>query len=183
MRLSSDLFKDKYDITFSQSRRIFVNKSANGSGYEVSDTAGFRNHTDNSSCNGQYRDDISEITQCWYNDNIKGMKIKFDDVKAIAKYCSEKGITIRTLLNNVGINTSAVPQNTNLVTSKAIDGSNGDADRVFREVYYEKTFYMGINIDQVGATEQKYQLLDCGWNLWKGGEEWNYAPGGAFCWI
>jgi hypothetical protein len=183
MRSSSDLFKDKYDITFSQSRRIFVNKSANGSGYEVSDTAGFRNHTDHSSCDGQYRDDMSEITQSWYNGNIKGMKIKFDDVKAMANYCSEKGITIRSLLNSVGSNTSAVPQNANLVTSKAIDGSNGDADRVFREVYYEKTFYMGINIDQVGATEQQYQLLDCGWNLWKGGEQWNYAPGGAFCWI
>ena len=183
MRSSSDLFKDKYDITFSQSRRIFVNKSANGSGYEVSDTAGFRNHTDHSSCDGQYRDDMSEITQSWYNGNINGMKIKFDDVKAMAEYCSEKGITIRSLLNSVGINTSSVPQNANLVTSEAIDGSNGHADRAFKEVYYEKTFYMGINIDQVGATEQKYQLLDCGWNLWKGGEEWNYAPGGTFCWI
>lgn len=111
------------------------------------------------------------------------MKIKFDDVKAMAKYCSEKGITIRSLLNSVGINTSSVPQNANLVTSEAIDGSNGDADRIFREVNYEKTFYKGINIDQVGAAEQQYQLLDCGWNLWKGGEEWNYAPGGAFCWI
>lgn len=183
LQTSSALFKNLYDFTFNRSRRIYVNKSANGSGYEVSDRAGFRNHTDNSSCDGQYRDDISEITQCWYNSNIKGMKIKFDDVKAMAKYCSEKGITIRSLLNSVGINTSSVPQNANLVTSEAIDGSNGDADRIFREVYYEKTFYMGINIDRVGATEQKYQLLDCGWNLWKGGEEWNYAPGGAFCWI
>lgn len=181
MRSSSDLFKDKYDITFSQSRRIFVNKSANGSGYEVSDTASFRNHTDNPFCDGQYWDDMSEITQCWYNDNIKGMIIKFDDVKAMAKYCSEKGITIRTLLNNVGIDTTAVPQNANLVTSKAIDGSNSEAERLFTLCDYEKTYYKGINIDAVGADEQQYQLLDCGSNALL--QEWNYAPGGTFCWF
>ena len=183
LRTSSALFKNLYDFTFNRSRRIYVNKNPQGTGREVNDKVGYEIHGNASYYDGKYHDDMSKIIQNWYNDNIKSMKIKFDDVKAMAKYCSEKGITIRSLLNSVGINTSAVPQNANLVTSKAIDGSNGDADRVFREVYYEKTFYMGINIDQVGATEQKYQLLDCGWNLWKGGEEWNYAPGGAFCWI
>ena len=183
LQTSSALFKNLYDFTFNRSRRIYVNKNPQGTGREVNDKVGYEIHGNASYYDGKYHDDMSKIIQTWYNDNIKGMKIKFDDVKAMAKYCSEKGITIRSLLNSVGINTSAVPQNANLVTSKAIDGSNGDADRVFREVYYEKTFYMGINIDQVGATEQKYQLLDCGWNLWKGGEEWNYAPGGAFCWI
>ncbi len=183
LQTSSALFKNLYDFTFNRSRRIYVNKNPQGTGREVNDKVGYEVHGNASYYDGKYHDDMSKIIQTWYNDNIKGMKIKFDDVKAMAKYCSEKGITIRSLLNSVGINTSAVPQNANLVTSKAIDGSNGDADRAFREVYYEKTFYMGINIDQVGATEQKYQLLDCGWNLWKGGEEWNYAPGGAFCWI
>ena len=183
LQTSSALFKNLYDFTFNRSRRIYVNKNPQGTGREVNDKVGYEIHGNASYYDGKYHDDMSKIIQTWYNDNIKGMKIKFDDVKAIAKYCSGKGISIRTLLNSVGINTSSVPQNANLVTSKAIDGSNGDADRVFREVYYEKTFYMGINIDQVGATEQKYQLLDCGWNLWKGGEEWNYAPGGAFCWI
>ena len=183
LQTSSALFKNLYDFTFNRSRRIYVNKNPQGTGREVNDKVGYEIHGNASYYDGKYHDDMSKIIQNWYNDNIKGMKIKFDDVKAIAKYCSGKGISIRTLLNSVGINTSAVPQNANLVTSKAIDGSNGHADRAFREVYYEKTFYMGINIDQVGATEQKYQLLDCGWNLWKGGEEWNYAPGGAFCWI
>ena len=183
LQTSSALFKNLYDFTFNRSRRIYVNKNPQGTGREVNDKVGYEIHGNASYYDGKYHDNMSKTIQDWYNDNIKGMKIKFDDVKAIAKYCSGKGISIRTLLNSVGINTSSVPQNANLVTSKAIDGSNGDADRVFREVYYEKTFYMGINIDQVGATEQKYQLLDCGWNLWKGGEEWNYAPGGAFCWI
>ena len=183
LQTSSALFKNLYDFTFNRSRMIFVNKNPQGTGREVNDKVGYEIHGNASYYDGKYHDDMSKTIQDWYNDNIKGMKIKFDDVKAMAKYCSGKGISIRTLLNSVGINTSAVPQNANLVTSEAIDGSNGDADRVFREVYYEKTFYMGINIDAVGATEQKYQLLDCGWNLWKGGEEWNYAPGGAFCWI
>ena len=183
LQTSSALFKNLYDFTFNRSRRIYVNKNPQGTGREVNDKVGYEIHGNASYYDGKYHDDMSKIIQNWYNDRIYNKSMSFDDYKAIAKYCSGKGISIRTLLNSVGINTSAVPQNANLVTSKAIDGSNGDADRVFREVYYEKTFYMGINIDQVGATEQQYQLLDCGWNLWKGGEEWNYAPGGAFCWI
>ena len=183
LQTSSALFKNLYDFTFNRSRRIYVNKNPQGTGREVNDKVGYEIHGNASYYDGKYHDDMSKIIQTWYNDRIYNKSMSFDDYKAIAKYCSGKGISIRTLLNSVGINTSAVPQNANLVTSKAIDGSNGDADRVFREVYYEKTFYMGINIDQVGATEQQYQLLDCGWNLWKGGEEWNYAPGGAFCWI
>ena len=183
LQTSSALFKNLYDFTFNRSRRIYVNKNPQGTGREINDKVGYEIHGNASYYDGKYHDDMSKIIQNWYNDRIYNKSMSFDDYKAIAKYCSGKGISIRTLLNSVGINTSAVPQNANLVTSKAIDGSNGDADRVFREVYYEKTFYMGINIDQVGATEQKYQLLDCGWNLWKGGEEWNYAPGGAFCWI
>ena len=183
LQTSSALFKNLYDFTFNRSRRIYVNKNPQGTGREVNDKVGYEIHGNASYYDGKYHDNMSKTIQDWYNGRIYNKSISFDDYKAIAKYCSGKGISIRTLLNSVGINTSAVPQNANLVTSKAIDGSNGDADRVFREVYYEKTFYMGINIDQVGATEQKYQLLDCGWNLWKGGEEWNYAPGGAFCWI
>ena len=183
LQTSSALFKNLYDFTFNRSRRIYVNKNPQGTGREVNDKVGYEIHGNASYYDGKYHDNMSKTIQNWYNYKIYNKSISFDDYKAIAKYCSGKGISIRTLLNSVGINTSAVPQNANLVTSEAIDGSNGDADRIFREVYYEKTFYMGINIDQVGATEQKYQLLDCGWNLWKGGEEWNYAPGGAFCWI
>ena len=183
LQTSSALFKNLYDFTFNRSRRIYVNKNPQGTGREVNDKVGYEIHGNASYYDGKYHDNMSKTIQDWYNGRIYNKSMSFDDYKAIAKYCSGKGISIRTLLNSVGINTSAVPQNANLVTSKAIDGSNGDADRVFREVYYEKTFYMGINIDQVGATEQKYQLLDCGWNLWKGGEEWNYAPGGTFCWI
>ena len=183
LQTSSALFKNLYDFTFNRSRRIYVNKNPQGTGREVNDKVGYEIHGNASYYDGKYHDNMSKTIQDWYNGRICKKSIEFDDFKAIAKYCSGKGISIRTLLNSVGINTSAVPQNANLVTSKAIDGSNGDAARVFREVYYEKTFYMGINIDQVGATEQKYQLLDCGWNLWKGGEQWNYAPGGAFCWL
>ena len=183
LQTSSALFKNLYDFTFNRSRRIYVNKNPQGTGRKVNDKVGYEIHGNASYYDGKYHDDMSKIIQTWYNDRIYNKSMSFDDYKAIAKYCSGKGISIRTLLNSVGINTSAVPQNANLVTSEAIDGSNGDADRIFREVYYEKTFYKGINIDAVGATEQQYQLLDCGWNLWKGGEQWNYAPGGAFCWI
>ena len=183
LQTSSALFKNLYDFTFNRSRRIYVNKNPQGTGREVNDKVGYEIHGNASYYDGKYHDDMSKIIQNWYNDRIYNKSMSFDDYKAIAKYCSGKGISIRTLLNSVGINTSAVPQNTNLVTSKAIDGSTSIAQDIFTQCYYQKTYYKGINIDAVGATEQQYQLLDCGWNLWKGGEQWNYAPGGAFCWI
>ena len=175
--------KSMYDKTFNRARNILINKNPKGEGYQLSNKLFSCDHTSNPNCDGKYWNNMSELTQDWFKEKKSTQVIKYDDVRAMAAYCQSKGITIRSLLNSVGINTSSVPQNANLVTSEAIDGSNGDADRIFREVYYEKTFYKGINIDQVGATEQQYQLLDCGWNLWKGGEQWNYAPGGAFCWI
>ena len=175
--------KSMYDKTFNRARNILINKNPKGEGYQLSNKLFSCDHTSNPNCDGKYWNNMSELTQDWFKEKKSTQVIKYDDVRAMAAYCQSKGITIRSLLNSVGINTSSVPQNANLVTSEAIDASNGDADRILREVYYEKTFYMGINIDQVGATEQQYQLLDCGWNLWKGGEEWNYAPGGAFCWI
>ena len=175
--------KSMYDKTFNRARNILINKNPKGEGYQLSNKLFSCDHTSNPNCDGKYWNNMSELTQDWFKEKKSTQVIKYDDVRAMAAYCQSKGITIRSLLNSVGINTSSVPQNANLVTSDAIDGSNGDADRIVREVYYEKTFYKGINIDQVGATEQQYQLLDCGWNLWKGGEQWNYAPGGAFCWI
>ena len=175
--------KSMYDKTFNRARNILINKNPKGEGYQLSNKLFSCDHTSNPNCDGKYWNNMSELTQDWFKEKKSTQVIKYDDVRAMAAYCQSKGITIRSLLNSVGINTSSVPQNANLVTSEAIDASNGDADRILREVYYEKTFYKGINIDQVGATEQQYQLLGCGWNLWKGGEQWNYAPGGAFCWI
>ena len=175
--------KSMYDKTFNRARNILINKNPKGEGYQLSNKLFSCDHTSNPNCDGKYWNNMSELTQDWFKEKKSTQVIKYDDVRAMAAYCQSKGITIRSLLNSVGINTSSVPQNANLVTSEAIDASNGDADRILREVYYEKTFYKGINIDAVGATEQQYQLLDCGWNLWKGGEQWNYAPGGAFCWI
>ena len=179
----SDTIKGMYESAFNKSRRILVNKSSNGNGYMVADTLYYANHGDNRNCDGKYWSNMSELTQNWFNNKAGNNQISFDDIRAMGNYCRSKGISIRTLLNSVGINTSAVPQNTNLVTSKAIDGSTSIAQDIFTQCYYQKTYYKGINIDAVGATEQQYQLLDCGWNLWKGGEQWNYAPGGAFCWL
>ncbi|WP_028505656.1 hypothetical protein [Ruminococcus sp. FC2018] len=176
-------YQEMYNKVFNTHRNILVNKNPKGEGYQVNDKANYKNHGDNPNCDGKYWSNMSKLTQKFYNNAISGMKIKFDDVKALAKYCSDKGISIRSLLNNVGIDTTAVPENANLVTSNAIDDSTNAAHDIFTQCYYQKTFYKGVNIDRVGAGEQKYQLLDCGWNLWKGGQEWNYAPGGSFCWI
>lgn len=182
MKSTSILFKDAYDTTFNRSRRILVNKNANGNGREIGNKAGYDYHRDNIFCNGKYRNGMSQITQDWFAGEIEKMTLSFNDAKAMANYCRGKGITIRTLLSSVGINTSEVPQNANLITSDAFDGSNSEAQRAFTLFKYEKTYYKGINIDQVGAGEQQYQLLDCGFNGWKL-EGWSYGPDGAFCWI
>ena len=183
LRTDTKLFNEMYNAVFDRSRSILVNKNSKGNGYQVSDKLNWNNHSDNPHCTNRYSDRTSYFTQQWFNDAAGNNQISFSDIKTIADYCRSKGISIRSLLNCAGINTSSVPQNANIVTSKAIDGSNSEVDRMFKGVYYEKTYYMGINIDAVGAGEKKYQLVDCGWNAWKGQEEWNYAPGGAFCWL
>ena len=183
LRTDTKLFNEMYNAVFDRSGSILVNKNSKGNGYQVSDKLNWNNHSDNPHCTNRYSDRTSYFTQQWFNDAAGNNQISFSDIKMIADYCRSKGISIRSLLNSAGINTSSVPQNANIVTSKAIDGSNSEADRMFKGVYYEKTYYMGINIDAVGAGEKKYQLVDCGWNAWKGQEEWNYAPDGAFCWL
>ena len=100
-------------------------------------------------------------------------------VKEIGSYAREKGMTIRKLLNKNGFDTSNLPKNTNIVTKWAFDDSNGFVS-LFALYNYRKTYYNGINIDAKGATEQKFQIVDCGKNSWKR-EEWNHAVAGNTC--
>ena len=105
----------------------------------------------------------------------------------MASYCRDKGITIRSLLNSVGIDTvgidtSAVARNANIITSRGIDETDDYYKASFTGVLYSNGYYMGINIDQVGAGEQKIEFIDDGSNFWKQ-EEWAWAPAGTFCWL
>ena len=174
--------KAMYTNTFNKCRRILVNKSASGNGYRVYDKLCFFNHSDNPYNTGKFSRNKGTVSVDWFNTKAADKQISFDDIKAMASYCRDKGITIRSLLNSVGIDTSAVARNANIITSRGIDETDSDAKVFFTVVIYSNGYYMGINIDQVGAGEQKTEFIDDGSNFWKQ-EEWAWAPAGTFCWL
>lgn len=175
-------YKKMYDNVINRSRRILVNKHSNGQGYEVSSQLYWKNHSDNPDGIKKYTGDNAAVSIKWFNKTAGDPQISFDDVRAMAKYSLSKGITIRTLLDNAGIDTSEVPQNANIITSYGIDETTGDARDFFCGTHYSNSCYKGINIDQLGAMEQKIKFVDAGYNGWKN-QEWAWAPGGAFCWL
>jgi len=175
-------YKKMYDNVMNRSRRILVNKHSNGEGYEVSSQLYWRNHSDNPDGIEKYTGDNAAVSVKWFNKTAGDPQISFDDVRAMAKYCLSKGITVRTLLNSAGIDTSAVPKNANIITSYGIDETTGDARDFFCGTHYSNGCYKGINIDKLGAMELKIKFVDAGYNGWKN-QKWAWAPGGAFCWL
>ncbi|MCR5480600.1 MAG: hypothetical protein K6F27_12185 [Ruminococcus sp.] len=175
-------YKKMYDNVMNRSRRILVNKHSNGEGYEVSSKLYWKNHSDNPDGIKKYTGDNAAVSVKWFNKTAGDPQISFDDVRAMAKYCLSKGITVRTLLNSAGIDTSAVPKDANIITSYGIDETTGDARDLFCGTHYSNGCYKGINIDQLGAMERKIKLVDAGYNGWKN-QNWAWAPGGAFCWL
>ncbi len=178
-------YKKMYDNVMNRSRRILVNKHSNGEGYEVSSKLYWKNHSDNPDGIKKYTGDNAAVSVKWFNKTAGDPQISFNDVRAMAKYCLSKGITVRTLLNSAGIDTSAVPKDANIITSYGIDDSTGDARDFFCGSHYSNGYYKGINIDQLGALgamERKIKFVDAGSNGWKN-QNWAWAPGGAFCWL
>ena len=175
-------YKKMYDNVMNRSRRILVNKHSNGEGYEVSSKLYWKNHSDNPDGIKKYTGDNAAVSVKWFNKTAGDPQISFDDVRAMAKYCLSKGITVRTLLNNAGIDTSEVPKDANIITSYGIDETTGDARDFFCGTHYSNGYYKGINIDQLGAMELKKKFVDAGYNGWKN-QNWAWAPGGAFCWL
>ena len=175
-------YKKMYDNVMNRSRRILVNKHSNGEGYEVSSKLYWKNHSDNPDGIKKYTGDNAAVSVKWFNKTAGDPQISFDDVRAMAKYCLSKGITVRTLLNSAGIDTSAVPKDANIITSYGIDETTGDARDLFCGTHYSNGCYKGINIDRSGAMELKIKFVDAGYNGWKN-QKWAWAPGGAFCWL
>lgn len=175
-------YKKMYDNVMNRSRRILVNKHSNGEGYEVSSKLYWKNHSDNPDGIKKYTGDNAAVSVKWFNKTAGDPQISFDDVRAMAKYCLSKGITVRTLLNSAGIDTSAVPKDANIITSYGIDETTGDARDLFCGTHYSNGCYKGINIDRLGAMELKIKFVDAGYNGWKN-QKWAWAPGGAFCWL
>ena len=136
-------------------------------------------HTKNPNANGKWSDDAGQKTSDWFNNTLAGDALNGDKIRALANDASSKGITLRTLLDQNGFDTSNLPQNTNLVT----EGARNDSVSSLSELVgynYQRSCYKGINIDQVGASERTIQLIDCGVNIWKN-DRWNYAYSGNAC--
>lgn len=175
--LDPNTFMRSYQKTFDISRCIYLDKG--NSNIAMSNKLNVLDHTNNPHANGKWSDDAGKNTADWFNNTLAGDALNGDKIKALANDASSKGITLRTLLDQNGFDTSNLPQNTNLVT----EGARNDSVSSLSELVgynYQRSFYKGINIDQVGASERTIQLIDCGVNIWKN-DRWNYAYSGNAC--
>ena len=173
----NNTIKGMYDKVFAISGTIFVNKGHDNT--TLNKALKKHDHADDPKADGIWNDNRGETAANNFNNKIANNAVNFDNVKAIANYAREKGMTIRELLNKSGFDTSNLPQNTNIVTKKAFDDSVSKLS-AFVMYNYQKAYYNGVNIDAKGATEQKIQILDCGINAWKW-DKWNYMKGGNAC--
>lgn len=173
----TDIFYGLYQRVTEGSRCIYVDKG--NSNIAMSNKLSVLDHTKNPNANGKWSDDAGKNTADWFNNTLAGDALNGDKIKALANDASSKGITLRTLLDQNGFDTSNLPQNTNLVT----EGARNDSVSSLSELVgynYQRSCYKGINIDQVGASERTIQLIDCGVNIWKN-DRWNYAYSGNAC--
>lgn len=171
-----DAIHGMFDRVYLKSRSIFVNNGHDN--IELKNTLKVRNHNEEIIADGYFGPNKGEYSAKNFNNALKN-PLSGDKVRAIANYAKEKGITIRKLLENNGFDVSKLPKNVNLVSEKAFDDSTSKAS-FFALYNYQKSYYKGVNIDQKGAGESKYQLIDCGLNTWKL-SEWCYMVVGNAC--
>ena len=173
---NTDTIKGMYDKLMSTPRNIFVNKGHENT--QLATQLKMRNHK-SAHADGTYRNYKAKNVANEFNNDMEKKTVTCDKAKALADYAKAKGIAIRKLLENNGINTSNLPKNTNLVTAKAWDGSLSYATGILG-YNYQKTYYKGVNIDAKGAGETNVQILDCGYNSWKC-SQWGHSIGGNAC--
>lgn len=160
----ADTLKGMYDKLMSATRNIFVNKGHDHT--QLANELKVRNHKSRHA-DGRYWPNRGKVVSEDFNESFDKSVLNFGTAKAIADYAKSKGITIRRLFENNGINTSNAPKNTNLVTAKAYEDSVTSWAK-FVGYHYIKAYYKGFNIDAQGAGETTVQILDCGYNNWKG---------------
>lgn len=174
---SGDCFMSLCQKTFNTSKSILVDHGH--ANKELSSSLAVLNHSDNEKADGKHHYGMGSLTAEWFNDTLGANAMNADQVKALANEAGSKGISIRTLLDNCGFDTSNIPQNANIVTQSAWDDSV-DRASVAVGYNYQKAYYKGINIDSANPSEQTIQLLDCGFNIWND-SNWNYMLGGYAC--
>lgn len=175
----SGTIKALYDTTFNKSRTILVDKGHTDlrlSKYFIT-----HDHKSEPYGDGHYYSNEAELAANYFNKYFGNGQINADYVRDIANYAKSKGVSIRTLLNRVGFSTEGVPQNANLITSGAWKDVTNTAKSLFGLYCYQKTFYKGFNIDAINPGENTIQVLDCGYNTWKGNQEWNFLKAGCAC--
>lgn len=109
---------------------------------------------------------------------LSGSFLSGDQLKDLANYAREKGQTIRELLNANGFDTSSLPENTNLATSKAYDdlGVVDFLSGIVGSVHLHG-LYKGINIDEKNPVEKEVRMWNHGCNGY-GASVWDFAEPG-----
>lgn len=172
----ADTLKGMFDKVMNMPKNIFVNKGHDNT--QLAKELKVRNHATDI-VKGAYKDTKGKQAAEEFNRDVEQSTLAFDKAKALADYAKAKGVTVRKLLEDNGFNTSAVPQNANLITEKAFDDSVTTASRLIG-YNYQKAFYKGVNIDAKGAGEAKIQIIDCGYNSWDF-SEWGRTLNGNAC--
>ena len=172
-----DTVQHMYDTTMGKSRSILVNKGH--SKIQLRTILDVLNHKSDPNANGKFADNKGSLSAKWFNEKIGNSKVSYSIIKELADYARDKHISIRTLLNSNGFDTSNLPANTNIVTENAKDKSTSSASLVVG-YNYQQSFYKGISVDDNNVAEKDIQVLDCGFNVWTDGE-WSFAKAGFAC--
>lgn len=172
-----DTVQYMYNTAMNISRSILVNKGHNN--IRLGTFLDILNHNDDPNANGKFSENKGSLSAEWFNEKIGNSKVSYSIIKELAQYARERNISIRTLLNENGFDTSNLPVNTNLVTANAEDKSTNSASLIVG-YNYQQSFYKGVSIDDAQAAEKDIQVLDCGFNIWTGGE-WGFSKAGYAC--
>ena len=163
---------EKYDNIVNKNRMIFINK--NKCDVELWGHIVRTNH-------GKLYNHEDQAVGAFNSIVLGDGHLNGSQIKDLADYAKEKGMTIRELLKANDFYTDDLPQGTNLVTSEAYDdlGAVDFLTGVVGSVHLHG-LYKGINIDDKNPAEKEVRMWNCGCNGYFWGESWDFAePGNA----
>ena len=162
---------EKYTNVINMSRMLFINKGKSSKllwgDLDVTNHCDLWSHDEDMAV-GSFNSEVFRVS-C----------LSGDEIKDLASYAKEKGMTIRELLNANGVYTDNVPKNTNLATSKAYDDL-GPVDFLTGIVgsVHLHGLYKGINIDEKNPSEKEIRMWNHGCNGYCFAETWDFAESG-----
>ncbi len=166
---SKNTVSAKYNHIINTSRRIFVNKGKSNKEIRYIDVT---NH------GSLYSKNEDQAVGSFNSMVLSGSYLSGGDIKDLAAYAKSKGQTIRELLNANGFDTSSLPKNTYLVTSKAYDdlGVKDFFSGIVGSVHLHG-LYKGINVDEKNAGEKEVRMWNHGCNGYCA-STWDFAEAG-----